>query len=129
MGKGLSKLQKQILTLAHEGRGNRDLYDDGSINWRQGADVTANQVFGVVYMKVDVYEVRLGSNHFSIARIGESKYRSAKVAISKAFRRLEERGLVVRMEGRNWGGVNLTDEGMAEAKKVTANTTQIIAQC
>ena len=48
-----------------------------------------------------------------------AEYRSAQVAIAKAFRRLEDRGLAVRTYKGGGSGIDLTESGLAEAQRLT----------
>ncbi|MCI0339835.1 MAG: hypothetical protein L0216_01580 [Planctomycetales bacterium] len=59
---------------------------------------------------------------FDPSAIGASRYGAARVALCKAFARLEARGLVCLMSGVNsgWRGANLTPEGVAAVELLHA---------
>ncbi len=60
---------------------------------------------------------------FDRSAIGEGQYNTAVVSVSRAFARLEERGLVVRLyAGYEWMGIQLTPEGFEVAASLSANT-------
>jgi hypothetical protein len=68
----------------------------------------------------------VGGQFFSKEKIGASRHNAATVATSKAFKRLEERMLVIRRHGggrwSSWMGVCLTLAGFEIAKELLANT-------
>jgi hypothetical protein len=73
----------------------------------------------------------VGAHFFSKEKIGASRYNAATVATSKAFKRLEERGLAIRRcgggpwrenGGGTWMGICLTLAGFEVAKELSANT-------
>lgn len=115
---GLSALQRGILALAlanrEAGGGAYVRSDDG----RQcGADVQTRTVLEVVYGWRPVRRVKheYGAQAFDIRQPG---YGAARAAVSRAFARLEARGLVVRMVGTHWAGVNLTADGEDVAREL-----------
>ena len=60
---------------------------------------------------------------FDRSKIGEERYNTAVVSVSRAFARLQERGLVERTYGGyQWMGIQLTTEGLEVAKSLSANT-------
>lgn len=122
MGRGLSDLQKSILVMAY---GNHEP-TRGSF----GCDLYTKDVLTGYYGWVPVkgYLDSPGSQSFDIQAIGEQKYRSTRAAVSRAFRRLERRGLVTRvMAVRSvWAGINLTEEGAEVAQSLSVNSAQII---
>lgn len=64
--------------------------------------------------------------HFDRASIGEERYNAAQAAVSKALKRLEDRGLLVRLYVRGygaWTGATLTEPGMQAARELLANKT------
>jgi hypothetical protein len=115
---GLSRLQRQILEIAAEGRQARlarggdngvDVYssqllhriwgfDAGQENWRRGP-----RAFSWEHHHV-------GSPLFNPDEIGRAKYNAAKASLSRALRRLQDRGLVTLLRGRysQWAGIALT---------------------
>jgi hypothetical protein len=66
--------------------------------------------------------------NFDRKKIGEKKYASAHVAISKTFKRLEDRGLAVRIRpvfidrektsNSFWSGIDLTEDGFKLAQSL-----------
>ena len=57
------------------------------------------------------YATRLQPHY---GQLSPSEYRSAQVAVAKAFRRLEQRGLAERVWRSGGTGINLTQEGLRE---------------
>jgi len=129
MGKGLSNLQQFILVKSIE-----------NIPRSEGYVKIFKQVYGLDIEGTEIYAPEIlyeyygfpkkswqspcdidksvkgghGIRYFSMAEIGEKRYKSARVALSKAFLRLEERGLLVRWYfGKKHMGARLTDEGRA----------------
>lgn len=101
MSKGLSELQKNILIMANRHRTSDLRAKDSELSTMHGglfgADLRTEQVITAVY--------GIPSN-------------AARAAISRAFCRLEQRGLVHRVFGRYWAGINLTQEGIDTAVSV-----------
>lgn len=125
MGRGLSEQQRQVLTTALENRliESRD-YDSS------GADLYEYEVLATipVFSENIIWSLRdrdgsrtPGSNHFKQSAIDEKVCNRARASISRTFRRLEQRGLVERMEGRysRWSGINLTSDGIVEACRLS----------
>ena len=104
MGRGLSKLQKDILKIAYRNRDRRREHGTD--------DVTNREVLIEVYkfpFHSPSADTPSGSLQiFERAEIGINRYRAASVSVVKAFNRLVKRGLATR--GCNHGIV-LTDEG------------------
>ena len=135
MGRGLSELQKSIVTLALRS------YEP---NRTGGADLYYSEIFAEVYQwqptlsplrgKPSTYMGyqsdgrRPGSQHFSKAAIGAKTYNSAQAAVSRAVTRLWNRGLVTPVIGARsrWSGLNLTETGAkaAHAVQVQRNERQ-----
>ena len=117
----MSELQKTILRLAHEnrarGEGARVFAD-----YQEGTDVTYPQVLaGYVGWEGTGPRRRL-FHQFSKKEIGEKPYRNAMASLSRAFGRLEARGLIVRTHSvmaAGWTGADLTDEGRAFARRLS----------
>jgi hypothetical protein len=121
----LSKLQRWMLAHAlrnrmAEGRTGHDL---------RGSDLYAREVFVGFYgfREYDRYGDpewdslrRPGFKRFHPDSIGRSAYNSAHAAISRAANRLAARGLAVCIEGGYWGGIDLTDAGVAVAEKLAS---------
>ena len=119
MGRGLSEIQKDILRLAvvnrddPERKASTDLY------------------YGQVYVDVFGWKVKRkyrrplsehpGGQNFDLDEIGRKHYDVVLASVSRAVRRLEERGLVVRMVGStcHWAGLNLTDQGYVLARELS----------
>ncbi len=60
---------------------------------------------------------------FDRSAIGEERYNTAVVSVSRAFARLEERGLVIRIYGgHQWMGIDFTPEGLVLAAYLSVNT-------
>jgi hypothetical protein len=114
MGRGLSQLQKKILLMAYENRTQKARH--------QGVDLRYPDVLrewwgwepvGWRWEKGERCDA--SSRHFSKQQIGERQYRSAEASLSRAVRRLEERGLVYRSRILGHGVIDLTEEGMQAA--------------
>ena len=114
-------MQETVLRLAHEnrerGEGARTLPDG-----RQAyTDVTYPQVLARYFGWEDAGH-RSRWYTFSKKRIGEKPYRSAMASVSRAFTRLEARGLIVRTHSAmaaGWSGADLTDEGREVARRLS----------
>jgi hypothetical protein len=64
---------------------------------------------------------------FDRAKIGEDRYNVAQVSVSRAFARLESRGLVDRLyAGTEWNGISLTAKGLNVARDLLANIHDIV---
>lgn len=125
MPRGLSTLQKTILRLALEGRDYETLRPREPNNRWNGVDVYTAEIFAVAFLgNHDSVATRKewadcpGAQKFSLREIGEKEYRAAKASISRAIRRLEERGLVTASVGAfsRWTGVALTEAGLKVAR-------------
>jgi hypothetical protein len=110
--RGLSQLQRQILRLALD----------------KGADVTLWRAellaacFGFQPKPVRLYgsnDLTKPGQHFSPQQVGVARYRSAQVSLSRAVRRLEDRGLVAMWEGvyASRRGLQLTPAGVEAASE------------
>lgn len=117
MGRGLSDLQKTILRLALANR-DKDLDDE-----THGADVYHWEILAEYFgWKEFLDEYRLGSHsiyvRFPKEQIEESRYRGARVSLTRALDRLQTRGLLTRVTGMHfrWMGANLTPKGIEIAK-------------
>jgi len=117
MGRGLSPLQKTILTLAFANRTsgnsylNRDLYKPEILINVWGWQPSRSNLF-CTREAVDVDYVRRHpfGQLFCKSDIGSAQYNSAHASISRACRRLLRRGLI--LEGL---GVTLTESGVKVA--------------
>lgn len=100
--RGLSKLQKRILTLA----------------LKNGGRIASRDVLINVYKfppLVDTRIVHNGQLVFDRRAIGLRRYQSVSVATCKSFNRLHERGLAERVYGVEQG-IRLTEEGREVAE-------------
>jgi hypothetical protein len=113
----LSQLQRHILKLAFDNR-QREGRDDKA----SGADLYYVEVMVAHFgFKATVYtDIRKhqGNQQFHPKEIGAAKYAAAAASISRAVRRLRDRGLVTWLFGVNsrWSGVSLTPEGIRAAQ-------------
>lgn len=99
MTKGLSKLQKKILQIAHKNQGN----------------ILARDVLAEVYgFPANIQGKKMGGMVFSRRAIGERRYQSASVSVARAFNRLAKRGLA----HRQYSGVTLTEAGVRIAESL-----------
>ena len=118
MAKGLSKLQKGLLLMAIKNVGRMDGTREKSLEVRTGRDKNPKLAIEVGSLPhLTTHEALQGCTHAA-----------ARVTISRAFKRLEERGLVERYcqalySGHIlWTGINLTLKGQEIAKKLMVNT-------
>ncbi len=67
------------------------------------------------------FRIRCLGRGFWVCRTGpeQERFRSASTQLSRSLRQLEELGLASRVKGHNGKGVNLTEEGIAFARKIT----------
>lgn len=125
MARGLSELQRAILGMALANRQAEGR--DGKAH--SGADVTHAEVLASVYgwtpdksdlRYSDSYSVkehagkrRYGGHKFRKSVFCPGEYNAARASVSRAFKRLEERGLLDRVNGvfAWWAGGNLTQPG------------------
>lgn len=132
MGRGLSDLQKTILRRALTNR-----RAEGRQGARGGADVVRAEILadywgwemkhapGWFYQHRDGWQWRaLGGQHFSARKVGSETYNSAQAALTRAFLRLERRGLVTLVSAAysNWSGVNLSEPGIEVAKGLSVKS-------
>jgi hypothetical protein len=115
----LSDLQKTILVLGLE---------------KDGAGLRYSEILIRYYgwKTVGGSPPETGRWTFSKASIGEKEYRRSRAALSRSVTRLAERGLVTfARDGIIFKvrGVNLTDLGEEEARKLLVNTGLKSAQC
>ena len=106
MMKRLSKLQKQIIQLAHRNKGS----------------VLARNVLVGAYgflTITDIEAAKPGALVFNRKLIGPKRYQAASVAVARSFNRLAARGLVQRQYNR---GITLTGQGVQVAKGLTPET-------
>ena len=101
MGRGLSELQKQILSIAAEGHERRKTPDIGY----GGVDLNGPGYGAEAYYR----EIRAAVYGTELTK---KQRAAADAAISRAAWRLLERGLVTCRRGAWWAGVNLTEKGL-----------------
>ena len=144
MGRGLSSLQSRLLIAAYHN------YVDESLSPAGTKPVLGSDLkVGVVHLhNIEGVRLLLGlppsdrDRHWwlghgrtsrswtgrrdPISQIDDSKYLSAKSTVSRAFRSLEERGLVKRKRvgGGQKSGIQLTIEGIGVAKALTAEAAE-----
>jgi hypothetical protein len=118
MGRGLSDLQRAILRLALTNRADPhrraqvDLY-------------TAEILVDLYHWPTTVPLARgPGLQHFDRDAIGHDRYNTVRASVSRALRRLEDRGLIARYDGvtARWTGLRLTDQGLTTAEHLFVNT-------
>ena len=117
MGRGLSELQKTILLMAYGHRG-----DGHGVELRYPE--VLRECWGWEPVRRGWGEGRRSSpvrRHFSKAEIGEREYRSAQASLSRAVRRLEERGLVERGRLFGHGVLDLTERGVQVAEGLASS--------
>lgn len=132
MGRGLSDLQRSILVLALRNRTERleraprdanyargvwsiDLYDAEVLHHLYGWPLS-NRGLGWRPRKEE-QRPTFGQS-FSMAEVGERRYRSAMSSLSRAVKRLEARGLVER-RCAYLTGLDLTETGVKETEKLS----------
>jgi hypothetical protein len=132
MGRGLSDLQKDILTCAYN-------------NYATGDNVFTHKPshgFNIPPLRVDAfyYEILIRhfgfenrlkdrdwrgrvftGQHFDKDKIGKERYNAAQAALSRAVTRLHQRGLITFISGAlaKWTGVNLTPAGIEVARRLS----------
>lgn len=105
MSRGLGALERWIIT--RSAKMSRLYYADiliGFYGWRPTREP---QRHGDGSLRMP------GEHLFSMHGIGVKKYRSAQASISRACRRLQDRGLVECLQGSRarWSGVEVTEAG------------------
>lgn len=121
MGKGLSDLQKGLLLMAWENfRAILENRENGS---RMKALLDHNKHWvkkdGINLPHLTTHEALQGGTHLG-----------ARVSVSRAFKRFEDRGLATRVYQRQWSGyilwtgIELTSKGKEMAKSLMVNTVR-----
>jgi len=127
MGKGISKLQLDLLKLAY----NNIEYMARSHNGVQAYGFEAMLIlfnfkenftyYSFVYEeRTPLHLISPGSHHFRLFDGEEKrKYNSAKASLSRAILRLQRRELITVYTGKisHWHGYSLTDKGIKELEK------------
>lgn len=118
MGKGLSKLQKGLLLIAIKNVGRMDGIREKSLEVRTGRDKNPKWAINIGSLPhLTTHEALQGCTHAA-----------GRVTMSRAFKRLEGRGLAERFYSQTmaghilWTGINLTLKGQEIAKKLMVNT-------
>ena len=129
MGRGLSPLQQTILRIAF--RQHDQHLQHAADNDRNpdefGCDVLYRDVLIEHYgFRRKAPRLYVPSDRIDRAAIGRVAYNRATAALSRAFSRLESRGLVCVMcgTGSRWSGANLTDEGLKIAGELSVKTRE-----
>ena len=126
MGRGLSDLQKSILLQAYKKLEQIGRYNDQSITGMLLPSEVLAEFYGWETQIEDSghEEIYIGSQLFSKEEIGSNRYNSARAAVSKAFQRLEARGLVERVHTTQGShvAIKLLHDGIEAAKRLLANT-------
>ena len=119
MGRGLSLLQRTVLTLALR---NHDA-EQRALEPAEGADVYVPEVYVAAYGWVvrDRRRARCHGMKADPPRGGwRGNERAVRAAVARATRRLEARGLVRRVYNV-WSGADLTPAGYAAAQRLSVN--------
>lgn len=108
MAKGLSELQKGLLSMALKNLYRTDGTREKSIEVWLGRD------------KNPLWAIKIGSlPHLTTHEALQGcTHAAARVSIARAFRRLVQRGLAERTE---WSGIDLTLKGKETARELTVN--------
>lgn len=126
MGRGLSELQQTILKLAYHNR-----MIENRVGGPGGADLFHYEVLieywhlpGEVHRDPDGKRRYTTGHHFSRSFRNYARFNAARAALTRAVRRLADRGLVIWVSGMyaQWAGVNLTADGIAMAQQLMVNT-------
>ena len=129
MGRGISRLQKDILRIAMANR-VAEAADDPT----DGADIYPAEILESHFAFIPLYgpgrhrwrarrrdRARYYSARiFSRSEIGAARYNAGSAATSRALSRLAARSLVVQVRGDGWRGYDLTSTG-AKAAEGRAN--------
>jgi hypothetical protein len=116
----LSGLQRTVLALA---LANRET--EGRDTDTPGADVTYAEILVAFYRWEPTSPLRrsdgsrvYGGQKFPKAEIGARPYAAALAAVSRAVKRLDDRGLVAALVSTraHWSGAKLTDQGVQVAR-------------
>jgi hypothetical protein len=125
MGRGLSDLQQDIIVMAYENK------EAGVVSYRVVGDNYRYKSEVVAEVKREqILTERFGwepstkrgrPGVFSRTDIGPERYNRVMASLSRSLHRLEERGLVWfthSVLAAGWSGVELTEEGEAEARRI-----------
>jgi len=123
MARGLSDLQKWIQIQAYKRRLEAEA-EGTYMSIGYGCDLLSAHVLDGYYgwKKSGIYNyIAHGGHNFDRETIGRNEYNSVRSTLSKTFKRLEHRGLVIPSHGNkyvSWSGINLTKEGIEKAKEL-----------
>ena len=123
MARGLSDLQKNILVMAYS-RKLKALTEGTYMARGYGCDLLAAHVLEGYYgwKTAGIYDyIAPGGHNFDRETIGRNEYNSVRSTLSKTFKGLQDRGLVLLSYGNkhvSWSGINLTEEGIEKAKEL-----------
>ena len=130
MGRGLSELQKGIIKMAYKNVGQK--FDEERLKeLRTYHGIQKSYEYlteeGPKYNhfgEIDPHYLHLSVPHLTTREALQGcTHMGARVSISRAFKRLEERKLVERCYSNYyWTGINLTSKGKDVAKSLTVNT-------
>jgi len=124
MGRGMSKLQRFILTKAAQ---QPRVYHAEVLRTYFGWKQSARKLW-LNWKRDNQGNLKNpGVQRFSTAEIGIKRYRIVQATLSRACFRLEARGLVTRVSGARacWSGVEITDKGR---EFLSANLTKNLRQ-
>jgi hypothetical protein len=113
----LSELQKFILVEAEKSRPQFEK----SFGVGDVSHITRNDVL------TGFFNLTMRKHQISKAAAGRSRYNSANASLYRAIKRLENRGLILRMSKRR-GGMQLTDKGIAVANSLLAAQAEAVNQ-
>jgi hypothetical protein len=125
VGRGLSDLQQDVIVMAYENK------KAGAVAYRTGPnEYNTRPVVSAHVKREQILRQRFGwqpdtrrgrPGVFSRTDIGAECYNVVMASLSRSLHRLEERGLVWfthSMLAAGWSGVELTEEGEAEARRI-----------
>ena len=107
MGRGLSPLQRQILEV---GRNKREGHRREAVieHPGRGADFYAGMIYKEIFGWEPIRDyVQKGGCNFLREEIGHNEYNVAHAAVSRSLRRLQDRGLILKVDPE-YGGYDLT---------------------
>lgn len=126
----LSRLQRFILHTAYRNR----LAEDGlTAKGKPRVDLYYHEVLaGYFEFPVAHYASNLrehpGSHRFDREAIGQARYNAAQASLSRAARRLEDRGLINRYNAAAswWAGLRLTDSAITALSKAEHELASVV---
>jgi hypothetical protein len=126
MGRGLSNLQQDIIVMAYMNK------EAGVVAYHTGPnEYNTYPVISAHVKREQILRERFGwepsgrrgllTYTFSKNEIGPKRYNRVMASLSRALHRLERRGFLFfthRLLAGSWSGVELTEEGEAEARRI-----------